>query len=43
VALLDAGAQLVEVYSGLIYRGPRFVHDCAEALRAARPGVAPPA
>lgn len=42
VALLDAGAQLVEVYSGLIYRGPRFLHDCAEALRAARPaGLAP--
>lgn len=40
VSLLDAGAHLVEVYSGLIYRGPRFVHDCAEALRRERP---PPA
>ncbi len=39
VALVDAGAHLVEVFSGMIYRGPSLVAECAEALRAgARPG-----
>jgi dihydroorotate dehydrogenase len=33
VALRDAGAHLVELYSGLIYRGPRLVQECALALR----------
>ena len=33
VALRDAGAHLVELYSGLVYRGPRLVRDCASALR----------
>ena len=28
-----AGADLVELYSGLIYRGPRLVCECARALR----------
>ncbi|MDT6962769.1 quinone-dependent dihydroorotate dehydrogenase [Cupriavidus sp. SZY C1] len=32
-AKIDAGAQLVQVYSGLIYRGPTLVRDCAAALR----------
>jgi len=32
-AKIDAGAQLVQVYSGLIYRGPALVRDCAAALR----------
>ena len=27
-----AGASLVQVYSGLIYRGPALIRDCAEAL-----------
>ena len=31
---LDAGAQLVQLYSGLIYAGPALVRDCADALRA---------
>jgi dihydroorotate dehydrogenase len=35
-ALVAAGAHLVELYSGLVYRGPRLLHDCAAALRAAR-------
>lgn len=35
-ALVEAGAQLVELYSGMIYRGPRLVSECAAALRAAR-------
>jgi dihydroorotate dehydrogenase len=40
----EAGAALVQVYSGLVYRGPRLVRECVEAFsgtaaatRAARP------
>jgi dihydroorotate dehydrogenase len=33
-AKIDAGAQLVQLYSGLIYRGPALVRECADALRA---------
>ena len=29
----DAGAALVQLYTGLIYRGPALVRDCATALR----------
>ncbi len=32
-AKIDAGAQLVQLYSGLIYAGPALVRDCAKALR----------
>ncbi|MEO8599393.1 MAG: dihydroorotate dehydrogenase (quinone), partial [bacterium] len=32
-AKMDAGAALVQVYSGLIYRGPALVRECAAALR----------
>ncbi len=31
-AKLDAGASLVQLYTGLIYRGPALVRECAEAL-----------
>ncbi len=31
-AKLDAGASLVQIYTGLIYRGPTLVHECAQAL-----------
>ncbi|WP_034412166.1 quinone-dependent dihydroorotate dehydrogenase [Derxia gummosa] len=30
---IAAGARLVQVYTGLIYRGPELVADCARALR----------
>ena len=30
----EAGADLVQLYSGLIYRGPALVGDCAAALRS---------
>lgn len=30
---MQAGAALVQVYSGLIYRGPSLVNECATALR----------
>ncbi len=33
-AKIDAGATLVQVYTGLIYRGPALVRECALALRA---------
>lgn len=32
-AKIDAGASLVQLYSGLIYRGPALVRECAAALR----------
>jgi dihydroorotate dehydrogenase len=32
-AKIDAGADLVQLYTGLIYRGPELVHECADALR----------
>jgi dihydroorotate dehydrogenase len=32
-AKIDAGASLVQLYSGLIYAGPALVRDCAKALR----------
>jgi dihydroorotate dehydrogenase len=35
-AKMDAGASLVQVYTGLIYRGPALVRECAAALRKSR-------
>ncbi|WP_374592221.1 quinone-dependent dihydroorotate dehydrogenase [Aquabacterium sp.] len=32
-AKIDAGADLVQIYTGLIYRGPALVRECALALR----------
>jgi dihydroorotate dehydrogenase len=32
-AKIKAGAQMVQLYSGLIYRGPALVRECAQALR----------
>jgi len=29
---IDAGATLVQIYTGLIYRGPDLVAECARAL-----------
>ncbi|MFZ6655839.1 quinone-dependent dihydroorotate dehydrogenase [Undibacterium sp. TJN19] len=36
VAKMQAGASLVQVYSGLIYQGPALVRECADALRSVR-------
>ena len=33
-AKLDAGAKLVQVYTGLIYRGPKIVAECIEATKS---------
>jgi dihydroorotate dehydrogenase len=30
---MDCGAQLVQLYSGLIYAGPALIKDCADAVR----------
>mgnify|MGYP003582449160 FL=1 len=30
---INAGAQLVQVYSGLVYRGPELVKECVQAIR----------
>ena len=32
-AKLDAGADLVQIYSGLIYHGPQLVRDCLRQLK----------
>jgi dihydroorotate dehydrogenase len=32
---IDAGAMLVQIYTGLIYRGPALVAECVKALAAA--------
>lgn len=34
VSKLQAGADLVQIYTGLIYRGPELVRECALALQA---------
>jgi dihydroorotate dehydrogenase len=36
VRLVDAGASLVQLYTGLIYRGPGLVRGCVRALRSVR-------
>ena len=33
-AKIDAGADVVQIYTGLIYRGPRLVGEVARALAA---------
>jgi dihydroorotate dehydrogenase len=35
---LRAGASLVQVYSGLVYRGPELVVECCKAMRGVRSG-----
>jgi dihydroorotate dehydrogenase len=36
---LDAGASLVQLYSGLIYRGPDLVGECVDEIRRQRAGA----
>jgi dihydroorotate dehydrogenase len=36
-AKVEAGAALVQLYSGLIYRGPALIRECADALRRDAP------
>ena len=30
----DAGARLVQFYTGMVYRGPELIGACVEAIRA---------
>ncbi|MBI5431072.1 MAG: quinone-dependent dihydroorotate dehydrogenase [Nitrosomonadales bacterium] len=39
VEKIKAGASLVQIYSGLIYRGPALVGECCAATRGMRPGT----
>ncbi|MCY4278035.1 MAG: quinone-dependent dihydroorotate dehydrogenase [Gammaproteobacteria bacterium] len=34
--MVEAGASLVQIYTGLIYEGPRLIHSIVEALRQMR-------
>ena len=34
VEKIEAGASLIQLYSGLIYRGPKLVSECAASLKA---------
>lgn len=36
VAKMSAGAQLVQTYTGLVYRGPELIRECVEAIRRRR-------
>ncbi|WP_395669695.1 quinone-dependent dihydroorotate dehydrogenase [Rhodoferax sp.] len=36
VSKIEAGADIVQIYTGLIYRGPRLVGESARAIRALR-------
>ena len=38
VAKVAAGATLLQVYTGLVYRGPALINECVTALRARREG-----
>jgi dihydroorotate dehydrogenase len=38
VSKMEAGADLVQIYTGLIYRGPLLVKEAALAIKARRPG-----
>ncbi|HEY8857425.1 MAG TPA: dihydroorotate dehydrogenase (quinone), partial [Rugosibacter sp.] len=38
-AKLEAGASLVQIYSGLIYHGPALVKECIAATKDYQPGI----
>jgi dihydroorotate dehydrogenase len=42
-AKFEAGADLVQLYTGLVYRGPALVGECARALKQAAAQRTPPA
>jgi len=37
VEKISAGASLVQLYTGLVYRGPKLIGECAHALRQCEP------
>jgi dihydroorotate dehydrogenase len=32
-AKIDAGASLVQFYTGMVYRGPNLIEECVESIR----------
>ena len=36
-AKIDAGASVVQFYTGMVFRGPRLIGECVEAIRARTP------
>jgi dihydroorotate dehydrogenase len=36
VSKIQAGADVVQIYTGLIYRGPELVEESAKAIKALR-------
>jgi dihydroorotate dehydrogenase len=36
VEKIEAGASLVQLYTGLLYRGPALVSECARAIKDRR-------
>jgi dihydroorotate dehydrogenase len=36
---IDAGATLVQIYTGLIYRGPDLIAECARAIAGQSPSA----
>ena len=38
-AKFDAGASLVQIYSGLVFRGPRLIAECVQAYETGRRGA----
>ena len=36
VSTIEAGADVVQIYTGLIYRGPALVSEAARAIKAIR-------
>jgi dihydroorotate dehydrogenase len=36
ISKIEAGADLVQLYTGLIYRGPALVSECADAIAMTR-------
>src|SRR5690348_434253 len=40
VEKIAAGASLVQLYTGLVYRGPQLVRECIDAVTAMRPDSA---
>ncbi len=37
VERIQAGASLIQLYTGFIYRGPRLISECAEAIASIKP------
>jgi dihydroorotate dehydrogenase len=39
LAKIEAGASLIQLYTGLVYRGPRLIAECRRALRTKQHGT----